>query len=119
MVSRNSYKAHRMIFPSQEVFGLIKDFDKTLTPLFDDENYIKNILFVNSEDLIALRNNEKKYKRLPKDYCINENHYMKILIKLFYILIKLEDSAPKYQSKYQSFVFTYAIFFIQMPPRYR
>ena len=94
MVSRNSYKAHRMIFPSQEVFGLIKDFDKTLTPIFDDENYIKNILFVNNEDLIALRNNERKYKRLPKDYCINENHYMKILIKLFYILSKLEDSAP-------------------------
>ena len=94
MDSRSSYKAHRMIFPSQEVFSLIKDFDKSLTPLFEDVNYKTNIFFISREYLTALRNDKRKYKKIPKDYCINENHYMKILMKLFYILIKLEDSAP-------------------------
>ena len=70
MVRRN-YKYNGMVFPSLEICVLLKDLDKTLTPLFENKTSSPN----------------KKFRE-------NEKHYFKILMKLTYIIEEIEKLDP-------------------------
>ena len=74
----NKYEAHEMVFQNKQIYYLIKQFNKTLTPLFE-----------NIEDPFCdkVKPNSKFRK--------NENWYMvKVLVKLNCILWELEKFAP-------------------------
>ena len=77
MDSNSKYEAHEMVFQNKQVYHLIKQFNKTLTPLFE-----------NTEDPFC--DKAKPNRKFRK----NENWYFKVLVKLNYIFLKLKKFGP-------------------------